>query len=83
MGELLSYIWFGIEFTIPYTHQQNGATERSMRTILNRVRCVMAESGIALKYWANAVQTIVYVRNFIPSSRRPKTILAEVWFEKH
>jgi len=49
------------KFTIPYAHQQNGAAERSMRTILNGVQCVMAESGMALKYWADAVRTIVYV----------------------
>jgi len=29
----------------------------------------MAELGMALKYWADIVQTIVYVQNFIPSSQ--------------
>jgi len=38
------------EFTIPYTYQQNGAAKHSMRTILNGVECVMAESDMALKY---------------------------------
>ena len=71
------------EFTTPYVYQQNGATECSMQIILNRVWYVMAESGMALKYWANAVQTIVYVQNFISSSQQPKTIPAEVWFGKH
>jgi len=71
------------EFTTPYAHQQNGATEYSMQTILNGVWYVMAELGMALKYWADIVQTIVYVQNFIPSSQWPKTILAEVWFGKH
>jgi len=37
---------------------------------------------MALKYWADVVQTIVYIQNFILSSQRPKTILAEVWFGK-
>ena len=49
------------EYTTPYAHQQNGAAERSMRTILNGVRTAMAESGLPMKYWADAVQTTVYV----------------------
>ena len=56
------------EFTTPYAHQQNGAAERSLRTILDGARTAMAESGLLLKYWADAVQTTVYVRNLIPSN---------------
>ena len=67
------------QFTMPYAHQQNGAAERSIRTILNAVRSAMAESGMPLKYWANAVSTVVYTRNLIPSSRQPGTILVELW----
>jgi len=57
------------EFTTPYAYQQNGIAEYSMQTILNVVWCVMAESGMAFKYWANVVWTIVYVQNFILSSQ--------------
>ena len=56
------------EFTTPYAHQQNGTAERSMRTILDGTRSALAESGLPPKFWAEAVQTVVYVRNFIPSS---------------
>jgi len=70
------------EFTIPYTYQQNGAAEYCMQIILNRVQYIMAESGMALKYWTDAVWTIVYVQNFIPFSQQPKIILAEVWLGK-
>ena len=70
------------EFTAPYAHQQNGAAECSMRTILDITRSNMAESGLPLKYWADAVKTAVYVRNFIPSSRRPRVVPAEAWHGK-
>ena len=56
------------EFTTPYAHQQNGKAECSMRTILDGAHIVLAESGLALKYWAEAVLTVVYVQNFILSS---------------
>jgi len=42
------------EFTIPYAHQQNGTVEQSMHTVLDGVHSMMAESGIPLKYWAEA-----------------------------
>jgi len=47
--------------------------------ILNGARTALAKSGLALKYWAKAVSTVVYVRNFIPSSRNPGNILGEIW----
>jgi len=50
------------------SHDKNGAAEHTMRTILDGVRSAMAESGLPLKFWADAVRTIVYIRNFIPSS---------------
>lgn len=56
------------EYTTPYAHQQNGMAERSMRTILDTARSMLADSGLPTKYWADAVQTAVYTRNFIPSS---------------
>ena len=31
-----------------------------MRTILDIVHLAMAESGMPLKYWADAVSTVVY-----------------------
>jgi len=50
-----------------------------MRTILDGARIVLAESGLALKYWAEAVSTVVYVWNFIPLSRNPGNIPEEIW----
>jgi len=70
------------EYTTPYVHQQNGAAERSMHTILDGARTAMAESGLPMKYWADAVQTMVYIRNLIPSSRQPHSIPAELWYGK-
>ena len=76
--------WYRLifEFTTPYTHQQNGTAERSLQTILDGTRTAMAESGLPTKYWADAVQTTVYVQNLVPSSRQPHAILAELWHGK-
>ena len=49
--------WYGLifEFTTPYMHQQNGTVEKSLQTILDGTRTVMAESGLPTKYWVDAV----------------------------
>jgi len=70
------------QFTMPYAYQQNGTAEHTMCTILDRACLAMAESGMVLKYWADAISTVVYVQNLIPSSQQPSTIPAELWFRQ-
>ena len=67
------------EFTAPYAHQQNEVAERGMQTILEVAQSILVESGLPTKYWANMIQTVVYVKNFLPSSRQPNKIPAELW----
>jgi hypothetical protein len=55
-----------LDFTTPYAHQQNGKAERSMRTLLDIARTMHADAGLPPKYWADAVHTATYTRNFIP-----------------
>lgn len=38
--------------TCPYTPQQNGVSERMNRTIMDRVRAMLNESGLDGSYWA-------------------------------
>jgi len=68
---------------MPYAHQQNGAVECTMHTILDEAYSAMAESRMALKYWADAISTIVYVQNLILSSQQPGTIPAKLWFGQY
>lgn len=54
--------------TCTYTPQQNGVAERLNRSILNKVRSMLSESGLEPKFWAEAVSTAVYLLNRTPSS---------------
>lgn len=55
----------GIEhqFTVPYTPQQNGVSERKNRTVMEMARCLLKEKEMPNKFWAEAVNTSVYLLN--------------------
>ena len=53
-----------------------------MRTILDGTRTALAESELPVKYWADAIRTMVYTQNLLPNPRQPKTIPAKLWTER-
>ncbi|QRV96994.1 Pol polyprotein/retrotransposon [Ceratobasidium sp. AG-Ba] len=55
--------------TCPNLSQQNGVAERLFRTLFDRVRCMLAEAGMAWGWWAEAMRTAVYIYNRVPHSR--------------
>ena len=69
-----------LNFTIPYAHQQNSAVERSMYLLLDGAQSVLAESGLPIKYWADVVNTVTYVQNFISLMRHLESIPTELWY---
>lgn len=54
---------FELEYTAPYTPQQNGRCERANRTIMEGARSMLYAKKLPLYIWAEAVQTAVYVMN--------------------
>ena len=54
--------------TCAYTPQQNGVAERMNRTILEKVRSMLSDSGLPRMFWAEATQTAVTLINKTPSS---------------
>jgi len=54
----------GIEhqYTTPYTPQQNGVIEKKNRTIM-MARCLLFEKDLPKKFWAEAVNTAVFLLN--------------------
>lgn len=65
--------------TCAYTPQQNGVAERLNRTIMNKVRSMLSESGLGQRFWAEAVATAVYLINRSPSSAVDFAIPEELW----
>ncbi|KAF5387622.1 hypothetical protein D9615_000717 [Tricholomella constricta] len=62
---------FGIkhETTAPHSSAANGVVERMNRTILDRGRSMINDSGLPAHYWGEAMATAIHVSDFIPSSR--------------
>jgi len=54
--------------TAPYKAQQNGTSERVNRTLMERVRAALLDSGAYEELWAEALASVVHVRNRSPKS---------------
>jgi hypothetical protein len=65
--------------TIPYTPQQNGVAERMNRTIISKARCMLSNSSLSRKFWAEAASTTCHWINCSPSTAIDKKTPIEVW----
>ncbi|KAG1654211.1 hypothetical protein FOA52_010588 [Chlamydomonas sp. UWO 241] len=61
------------QHTMPHTPEQNGVAERINRTLTDKVRHMLAHSGMSLGYWGEAMLAANYLRNLSPSSHSNKT----------
>jgi len=61
------------ETSAPYTPQQNGKAERLNRTLLEKVRSMLADSAVPKEYWHEALSVASFVRNRSPVSGKSKT----------
>ena len=62
-----------METTVRYTPEQNGAAERLNRTLMDKVRPMLAATGLPKYLWAEAAVTANYLRNRSPVTGRDKT----------
>ena len=65
--------------TVPYTPEQNGAAERLNRTLIERTRSMLIDSGLPPSLWAEAISTANYLRNLSPSLNRTETPYQLMW----
>ena len=60
-----------MQVTAPYAHSQNGKAERFIRTLEDRFQTLLADSSLPMSFWGDAVLTMVYIRNRVPTSVLP------------
>lgn len=59
--------------TMAYTPEQNGKAERLNRTLLEKVRAMLADAGLSKQLWAEALLTANKIRNRSPVTDKNKT----------
>ena len=67
------------ERTVPYTPEQNGVAERVNRTIFDKVRCMLNDSGLDNAYWAEAANTVIYLKNRFTTAAMEGATPEELW----
>jgi transposase InsO family protein len=57
------------QFTVSHTPQQNGIAERKNRTLVECARSMLQGKHISNGFWAEAVNTAVYLKNISPTKK--------------
>ncbi|GJS99864.1 retrovirus-related pol polyprotein from transposon TNT 1-94 [Tanacetum coccineum] len=65
--------------TVVGTPQQNGLAERMNRMLLNKVRCLLIQSGLPDSFWAEATVTAAYLINRSPSTTLENKTPIDLW----
>jgi hypothetical protein len=68
MGDHFSSKGIVVQRTVPYAHEQNGKSERYIRTIEEGSQALLADSGLPTSFWLDAVLTRQYLINRLPTS---------------
>lgn len=70
-----------LEYSTARNPPQNGVSERMNRTLLEKARCLIFDSGLNKEMWGEAVMTSTYLVNRLPTSALPEGILpAKRWY---
>lgn len=46
--------------TLPHNTQENGIAERSNRTLINGIRCILATAKLPVEYWPNSTMYVTF-----------------------
>lgn len=68
--------------TVRLTPQQNGVAERMNRTLLNKVRCLLASSGLGTAFWGEALSTATFLINRSPCVAIDHKTPEEIWTKR-
>ena len=70
------------EKTVPRTPEENGVSERMNRTIMESASCMRLHARFPLQFWADAIDTAVYIISIGHSSALYGGIIEEAWIGK-
>jgi len=65
--DFLSTDGIALEPSALYTQNQNGVSERAIRTIVETARSMLLNAKLTDRFWEEAVRTVVYLKNRSPT----------------
>lgn len=65
--------------TVKQTPEQNGIAERMIRTVTERMRCLLAHFQLPQDLWAEAAVTAAYYANIVPNATKGMQVPFAVW----
>ncbi|CAA7029694.1 unnamed protein product [Microthlaspi erraticum] len=71
-----------VRFSCPHTSQQNGKSERMIRTINNSIRSLLFQAKLSPAYWVEALHVAVHLINILPSSAIQNQVPYTLLFQK-
>jgi hypothetical protein len=74
MGDHLASKGIVVQRAVPYAHQQNGKSERYIRTIEEGGQALLADTGLPMSFWLDAMLTRQYLVNRLPTSTLPDNL---------
>lgn len=84
-GEFLEYLkvhGIQIQFNAPYNPETNGLAERANRTLVEAVLTMLHDSGLSSGFWAETLDTAVYLIGCRPASGLKGKTPDEAWYNK-
>lgn len=78
--EILKRYGIRHQTTVGYAPEQNGSAERDLRTITEGARTLRCSKRLPKRFWAEAVNTMVYILNKTGTSSIPDKTPYELWF---
>ena len=62
-----------------YTQNQNGVSERAIRTVVEKARSMLLNAKLSKGFWEEAVQTAVYLKNRSPTKALDSITPYQAW----
>ncbi|XP_042756670.2 LOW QUALITY PROTEIN: retrovirus-related Pol polyprotein from transposon RE1 [Lactuca sativa] len=72
-----------IRFSCPYTSQQNGKSERMLRTLNNMIRTLLFQAHLPPTYWVESLHMSAHLLNILPSTSIHNNTPFHRLFNKH
>ena len=67
------------QFTVPYTPQQNGVSERKKRSLMEMARCMVKSQLLPNAFWLEAFMCAAYILNRCPTKALQSITPYEAW----